>query len=160
MSDEEDLLQQELHAFREKQIAEENEKRIREQADLLKLEEERKAREEEQKVREIERRAVEEWKVRTAEEEQKRQKKLEENRDRLKKRLLQGHLSNDQIQSILENLDIEDPLTVGSGSGNESSRSPIRKKAQTIMRIVECTPLKPESKLSRSVPTPYSLVSL
>ena len=145
------MLQEELHAFREKQLAEENENRIREQAHLLKLEEEKKAREEEQKVKEIELRAVEEWKVKTAEEEQKRQNKLEENRDRLKKRLLQEHLSNDQIQSILEKLDIEDPLTVGSGSGNESNSNPNSDKAPVREIILERRPSKFGSKLSRLV---------
>lgn len=158
MSEEEEVLLR-LDSLQERELAEENERRMREQADvlarLLALEEEKKAlekaREEERKVREIERRAVEEWKVKNEVEEKARQKELAEYRDRLKKSLLKEHLSNDQIQSILENLNIKDPLSVGPGSGNESSHSSNRDNAQPITRTVDRISSGWESKLSRSV---------
>lgn len=158
MSEEEEVLLR-LDSLQERELAEENERRMREQAAamarLRALEEEKKAqekaREEERKVREIERRAVEEWKVKNEEEEKARQKELAENRDRLKRSLLKEHLSNNQIQSILENLNIEDPLSVGPSSGKESSSSSNRDNAQPITRTVERTSSGRESKLSRSV---------
>ena len=72
MEAEEDLVLQELEALREKQLREEDDRRIRKHSELLRLEVEKEAREEGPKMEEIERRAIEEWKIKTAEGNEKR----------------------------------------------------------------------------------------
>ena len=104
-SDEEPEMLEEFLTFKERSILEEEEKRIKERADMVRAEDNARKQREEDAQREVERKAVEEYK-RTQRDEEARSL---EKRDNFRKELERLGLESAQIQLVMDssNLDFQ-----------------------------------------------------